>query len=161
MLCFNIRCKVVPCDCDMGLGRSLTTVNGYQLTTKGWRPRLGVRMDLASGDRDAADPRLEAFNPLFPGNSYSGAVGLLGPTNVTDLTPTLTMRPWPRVALVVEVPSYWRTPTADGVYAPDLRVLIPPAAGAGTYVGTNPGVLVDWQVTRHCQLQGAITRFLP
>ena len=80
---------------------------------------------------------------------------------MTDLTPTLTMRPWPRVALVVEVPSYWRTSTADGVYAPDLRVLIPPAAGAGTYVGTNPGVLVDWQVTRHCQLQGAITRFLP
>jgi len=71
------------------------------------------------------------------------------------------MRPWRSVALVVEVPSYWRTSTADGVYAPDLRVLIRPDAGEGTYVGTNPGVLVDWQITRHCQLQGAITRFLP
>ena len=133
----------------------------YQPSTKGWRPRLGLRMDLASGDGDAADPRLGAFNPLFPGNSYSGAVGLLGPTNLTDLTPTLTIRPWRSVALVVEVPSYWRTSTADGVYAPDLRVLFRPDAGEGTYVGTNPGVLADWQITRHCQLQGAITRFLP
>src|SRR6185436_20228758 len=118
-------------------------------------------MDLATGDRNAADPRLEAFNPLFPGNSYAGAVGLFGPTNMTDLTPTLTLRPRPGVTFIVEVPSYWRTSTADGVYAADLRVLIPPDAGAGRYVGTNPGVLVDWQVTRHCQLQGAITRFLP
>lgn len=140
---------------------AFATETGYQLTTRGWRPRLGVRADLASGDRDAADPRLEAFNPLFPGNSYSGAVGLLGPTNVTDLTPTLTMRPWRSVALVAEAPSYWRTSTADGVYAPDLRVLFRPDAGPGTYVGTNPGVLVDWQITRHCQLQAAITRFLP
>jgi len=134
---------------------------GYQVTTRGWRPRLGLRMDLASGDRDAADPRLEAFNPLFPGNSYSGAVGLFGPTNLTDLTPTLTVRPWRSVALVAEVPSYWRTSTGDGVYAANLRVLFPPDAGAGKYVGSNPGVVVDWQVTRHCQLQGAITRFLP
>jgi len=140
---------------------AFATETGYLLTTRGWRPRLGVRADLASGDRNADDPRLEAFNPLFPGNSYSGAVGLLGPTNVTDLTPTLTMRPWRSVTLVAEGPSYWRTSTADGVYAPDLRVLFPPDAGQGRYIGTNPGVLVDWQVTRHCQLQGALTRFLP
>ena len=27
-------------------------------------------------------------------------------------------------------------------------------------MGTNPGVLVVWQATRHLQLQGVITRFL-
>ena len=44
---------------------------------------------------------------------------------------------------------------------PTLRVLFRPEVGTGTYVGTNPGVLVVWQATRHLQLQGAITRFLP
>jgi len=140
---------------------AFATETGYQATTRGWRPRLGLRMDLATGDRNAADPRLEAFNPLFPGNSYSGAVGLFGPTNLTDLTPTLTLRPLRNVTLVAEAPSYWRTSSADGVYAADLRLLFRPDAGEGRYVGTNPGVLVDWQATRHCQLQAAITRFLP
>jgi hypothetical protein len=133
---------------------------GYRIATSGWRPRVSLRVDVASGDRDAGDPRLQSFNPLFPGNSYSGAVGLLGPTNLTDLTPALTM--WPRSNLTIgfEAPSYWRTSTGDGIYATDLRLLIPPGAGAGKYVGTNPGVLIVWQVTPHLQFQGVVTRFL-
>ena len=136
------------------------TETGYQLASRGWRPRVSVRADIASGDRDRADPQLQAFNPLFPGNSYSGAVGLLGPTNLTDLTPSLTMSPMANLTVGVEAPSYWRTSEADGVYGTDLRLLIPPAAGHGKYVGTNPGVLVVWQATRHLQLQGVVTRFL-
>ena len=139
---------------------AFATETGYRLSTGGWRPRVHVRVDIASGDRDLSNPRLEAFNPLFPGNSYSGAVGLLGPTNLTDFTPALTVRPHPSLTVGFEAPSYWRTSTTDGVYGTDLRLLIPPRAGEGKYVGTNPGVLVVWQATRHWELQGAITRFL-
>jgi hypothetical protein len=39
-------------------------------------------------------------------------------------------------------------------------VLIPPTVGTAKYVGTNPGIFAVWQATRHCQLQGAITRFI-
>jgi hypothetical protein len=69
---------------------------------------------------------------------------------------------WPRSNLTIgfEAPSYWRTSTGDGIYATDLRLLIPPGAGAGKYVGTNPGVLIVWQVTPHLQFQGVVTRFL-
>jgi hypothetical protein len=139
---------------------AFATETGYQLARTGWRPRASVRADIASGDRDAADPQLESFNPLFPGNAYSGAVGLLGPTNLTDLTPALTMRPRDGLTVGVEAPSYWRTSSADGVYGTDLRMLIPPSAGSGKYVGTNPGVLIVWQATSHLQLQGVLTRFL-
>jgi hypothetical protein len=139
---------------------AFATETGYRIVTAGWRPRLSVRVDVASGDDDPLSPRLESFNPLFPGNSYSGAVGLLGPTNLTDFTPSVVMSPRPDLVIGFEAPSYWRTSTADGVYATNLRLLVPPEAGTGKYVGTNPGVFVVWQVTRHCQLQGVITRFL-
>jgi hypothetical protein len=139
---------------------AFATETAYRVATGGWRPRVSVRVDLASGDGDAAEPRLEAFDPLFPGNSYSGAVGLLGPTNLTDLTPALTMAPRSNLTIGVEAPSYWRTSAGDGVYATDLRPLIRPEAGRGRYVGTNPAVLAVWQATRHWQLQGAVTRFL-
>ena len=140
---------------------AFATETGLRLSANGWQPRLSVRADVASGDDTRADPRLQAFNPLFPGNSYSGAVGLLGPTNLSDLTPSVRVRPWPTFTLSFEAPSYWRTSTGDGIYATDSRPLIPPEAGSGNYVGTNPGLIVVWQVTPHLQLQGAVTRFLP
>ena len=139
---------------------AFATETGYRFPSARWRPRLSIRTDIASGDRDANDPRLESFNPLFPGNAYSGAVGLLGPTNLTDFTPALTVSPRRDLTIGVEAPSYWRTSTGDGVYATDLRVLFPPEAGTGKYVGTNPAALIVWQPTRHLQLQGVITRFL-
>jgi hypothetical protein len=140
---------------------ALASETAYQLVSTPGRPRLSVRADVASGDRDAGDPRLQAFNPLFPGNSYAGAVGLLGPTNLTDLTAAVTT--WPRedLTLAFEAPSYWRTSTGDGVYATDLRLLVRPEAGSERYVGTNPGVMAIWQATAHWQLQGVATRFVP
>jgi hypothetical protein len=139
---------------------AFATETAYQVTATGWRPRVSVRSDVASGDQDPADPQLQAFNPLFPGNSYSGAVGLLGPTNLTDLTPALTIRPRPDLTVGIEAPSYWRTSATDGVYATDLRLLIRPGAAGGHYVGTNPGALAVWQATPHWQVQGVVTRFL-
>jgi hypothetical protein len=139
---------------------AFVTETGYRWTSVAWRPRVGVRSDIASGDEDPRDPELQSFNPLFPGNSYSGAVGLLGPTNLTDFTPSLTFVPRRNLVIGIEAPSYWRTSTGDGVYSTDLRVLIRPEAGSGRYVGTNPGVVVVWRATTHLEFQGAITRFL-
>jgi hypothetical protein len=139
---------------------AFSTETGYRISQTHWKPRLSVRADIASGDKNGTDPRLQAFNPLFPGNSYAGAIGLFGPTNLTDLTPALRLLPHQRVVLILECPSYWRTSLGDGIYATDLRLLIPPGAGQGSYVGSNPGIAPIWQVTRHITLQGAITRFL-
>jgi len=139
---------------------AFVTETGYRWTSAAWRPRIAVRSDIASGDDDPRNASLQSFNPLFPGNSYSGAVGLLGPTNLTDFTPSLTFLPRRDLVIGLEAPSYWRTSSADGVYSTDLRVLIRPEAGSGKYVGTNPGVIVVWRPTTHLEFQGAITRFL-
>jgi hypothetical protein len=139
---------------------AFATETAYRGRSVRWRPRLSVRADIASGDADPGDPRLGSFNPLFPGNSYSGATGLLGPTNLADLTPAFTFALRSNVTVGLEAPSYWRTSVHDGVYGTNLRPLIRPEAGDGAYVGTNPGGLVVYQATRHLQLQGVVTRFL-
>jgi hypothetical protein len=141
-------------------GWALATELGYRFVKNRFRPRLGLRFNSASGDKDAADNRLESFNPMFPGTSYSGAVGLLGPTNLTDITPSIQVILLRNLILSFESPAYFRTSTADGVYGIDLLLLLRAYPGGASYVGSNPGFAVVWNTTRHFSVSGAITRFL-
>jgi hypothetical protein len=86
---------------------------------------------------------------------------MLGPTNLTDLTPAVSFMVQKSLMLSFELPSHWRTSVGDGLYRPDQRVLLPSGAGQGKYVGTNPGVIAVWQATNHLQFQGAVTRMIP
>jgi hypothetical protein len=134
---------------------------GFRLTSKGWRPRVGLRANGASGDRDARDPSMQSFNPLFPGASFAGPIGLFGATNMIDVTPFASFVPARTLIIGVERPMYWRTSTGDGLYNTTLRPVLPPGAGTGRYVGATFGVLAIWQTTAHVQLSGAVMRLVP
>jgi hypothetical protein len=138
-------------------GLALSTETGYRFRRR-WSPRASVRVNAASGDRDAAEPTLQSFNPLFPGASYAGIMGLFGPTNMTDLTPAFTISPRTGLVIGFEQPNYWRTSAGDGLYNVDLRVMIRPTAGTGRYVGSSFNIFVLWQATRHLQITGAVLR---
>jgi hypothetical protein len=142
-------------------GWGLSAENSVRVRAWPLRPRFTLRVNAASGDRDAADPRLQSFNPLFPGNAYSGLVGLLGPTNLSDVTPAVQLLAPHRLVFVVEVPSYFRTSVGDGIYNIELRPLPVPATNPGRYVGSNPAFVAVWNWTTHLSLTGVITRFLP
>ena len=66
-------------------------------------PRLGFRANVTSGDKDRNDPDSQTFSPLFPGTAYSGRIGLIGPSNVIDTTPTLRLRLHPRRQWIVRL----------------------------------------------------------
>jgi hypothetical protein len=138
---------------------ALASENGVRMNGWPWRPRVSVRVNSASGDHDPDDPALESFNPLFPGNSYSGLVGLWGPTNLSDVTPAVQLVPSRRLAIVFESPAYFRTSVHDGLYSIDLRPLLNGRANDHRFVGTNPGVVVSWSATPHLTLIGVISRF--
>jgi hypothetical protein len=140
---------------------AFSSESGYRFINARWKPRVSVRVDIASGDKDPKDPALQSFNPLFPGNSYAGIVGMLGPTNLTDLTPAVSFMVRKSLMLNFEMPSYWRTSLGDGVYSPDQRLLLPPSVGQGKYVGSNLGISAIWQPKVHLEFQGAVSRLFP
>ena len=88
-----------------GLGAA--SDSGYHFAQAKFSPRLGLRANLTSGDKDRADPISQTFSPLFPGTAYAGRIGLLGPSNLMDLTPTLRLRLNRRVYFWPEH-SFWR-----------------------------------------------------
>lgn len=135
--------------------------NSYRVNQWPFRPRFTLRVNAASGDRDPADPRLQSFNPLFPGNSYSGLVGLFGPTNLSDITPAAQFVLPRRVSLVFEMPTYFRTSVRDAIYNISLQPLIVIPGSRARQVGTNPGVVGIWPATRHLTFTGVISRLLP
>ena len=121
---------------------------------------MSLRTDFASGDRDPANPELQSFNPLFPGNSYSGAVGLFGPTNLTDLTAAVTFAPRSNLTIGFEAPATGARQLGTA-YATDLGCWSRRLSGRARRRAPTPSVpSPGWQPTRHLQLQGVITRFI-
>jgi hypothetical protein len=125
---------------------------GYTLTTIPWRPRLGIQLDAASGDKNPNDHQLDTFNPLFPNGYYVTLAGYTGYVNFIHLKPSLTVHPAEGLQLLTAIGMQWRETTADAVY---LQPNIPVAGTAGRpgrYTGTYLQLRADWVATRHISL---------
>lgn len=130
----------------------ISTDTGYSFGLGRWSIRIGLRADIGSGDDNLRDGTLGTLNPLFPKLAYFNQAALLGPSNVMDLQPMLTIRPSQNLALTVGYDFLWRTTTADAIYT---GTGIPIAGTAGQpdrYTGSQVAVDVAWQVDRHFQI---------
>ncbi|HJW45514.1 MAG TPA: alginate export family protein [Lysobacter sp.] len=118
---------------------------GYTFA-QNWQPRIGLQLDVASGDRRAGDARLQTFNPLFPNGSYSfSRAGLTGYVNLLQLKPSVQIAPTDKLVLGIAHAIVWRDTTTDAVYLqPD--VAIDGTAGvAGRRTGTYLQLRADWR----------------
>src|SRR5580765_7815431 len=62
---------------------------GYTWETT-WKPRLGLRFNVISGDVDANDARQGTFNALYPNPGYFNDASLLRPANFIDVHPNIS-----------------------------------------------------------------------
>ena len=114
-----------------------------------WSPRVGLVLDVASGDKNPADPRLETFNALFQSGTYSGRAQLLGPSNAIRLEPTLTFAPARQAFVSSGWGFYWRRSVHDALYSIAGQVIVPSNGVTDRYEGSRPTVQIDWRLTRH------------
>jgi len=112
-------------------------------------PRLGLVLDVASGDKNAADPNLQTFNALFQSGTYSGRAQLLGPSNSIRFEPSVTFAPARQVLVSAGWGFYWRHSIYDALYSISGQVIVPSNGVPNRYEGSRPTAQIDWQVTRH------------
>jgi hypothetical protein len=87
----------------------------------GWKPKLALRVDVGSGDRNPNDNKQGTYAPLFPKPlTYNGD---LGPHNLTVFQPMLTVQPTTKLTLDFSVAGLWRTSIHDGIYSLGGQVL--------------------------------------
>ena len=129
---------------------------GMMLGSVSGRPRIGLRADAASGDKDPTKPGLQTFNPLFPIGNYFGVLADTGPgpVNFYDLHPNVHEDFSHGITATADWVVYWRQSLKDGVYNVPGSLLVPYIAGnAARFVGHRPGIEVRWQRDVHFYMQ--------
>ena len=122
---------------------------GYSLESIKFRPRLGLKADITSGDRNPTDTTLGTFNALFPKGAYFSEADLLGPYNLMDLHPSLDLDLSERVIIITDLDFFWRQSTRDGIYGIPGNLIRTGQTSTARYIGNHASVQVEWQLNRH------------
>jgi hypothetical protein len=132
---------------------------GYSLEALPTRPRFGLQANATSGDSNPRSSDLQTFNPLFPRGAYFSQANLVGPLNLVDLHPGLTLRPAEGLDCTLDWDFFWRESLGDGLYQPSTALLISGDGNPARYVGSQGAFLVQWQAERHATFAATYSHF--
>ena len=112
------------------------------------KPTVGLLVDWSSGDVAETEAQ-ETFAAPYPSGRFSGAGSRLGPSNLINAAPILTLHFPAEVRLQLKSHLFWRSTTTDGIYA---IWGVPLRDGSGTsaqFVGAMPEAVLSWKMRRH------------
>lgn len=96
---------------------------------------------------------------LFPRGSYFTKSALVGPANHIDLHPSVELHPTDSLTGTLENDIFWRESTRDGIYGPAVNLLRSGATSRASYVGTQPGVTLEYEFNRHLSFVANYSHF--
>ncbi len=140
------------------LAWTVASNTGYTLENVAWKPRVGLKLNVASGDNDASDGQLGTFNPLFPRNNYFSDANLLAPYNFFDVYPTISVKPLEALTITAGWDAFFRYSTDDAVFSP-TGIVIPAGASDDCFVGSTLSLVADWAINRHLSLTASYAHF--
>lgn len=138
--------------------RSVLASAGYTLRTT-WSPRVYAEINYASGDSDASDNTLEAFDDMYPtAHLYYGYNDLVGLRNLQSLRLGASAVPWRRLTLAVDFHTYRLASANDNLYnVAGVATVMAPVGGAATRrVGEEVDVTFTMPVAQTLTFAGGV-----
>jgi hypothetical protein len=128
----------------------------YTFSNTRLQPVIGLKTELISGDKRYDDDRLQTFNPLFPRGAYFGLAALVGPANLTDVHPSLTLTWTKQLEMTVDYDLFWRYSRHDGLYGVNGSLIYSGRNISGKFVGGQPAIHFSWAVSHflHVTIEG-------
>jgi hypothetical protein len=131
------------------LAWTVATDTGCTAASAPFKPRVGLKADIASGDGNPSDDRLTTFNALFPKQPYFSEASVIAPANIIDIHPSIALQLPHSVTFTTDVDFFWKQRVEDAVYAPPGRPLVPAGQSEARYVGTQVNAELEWQINRN------------
>jgi hypothetical protein len=132
----------------------------YELVRKPWRPSIGLKLELTSGDDRAGDNEVNSFNPMFVNPAYYSLATTITPVNMKSIHPSLTLHPTAKVKLYFEWASFWRESKNDGLYSPP-RFLARDGVGVSeSKIGNQMGAQIGYEIGRHMSFDADVSYFI-
>ena len=116
-------------------------------------PRLGVRVDAASGGGTFTSGTVRGFQPLYASSGYLGEGQLLGASNLLLVTPSVSVAPVRGAELTAEYGFARRLDERDAAYAGAMRAYAGTEAVGGHALGGLLRVRGEWAATSTVSLQ--------
>ena len=108
---------------------------GYSPAALPLKARLGIQVDVATGDRHPGDATLGTFNPLFPNGYYFTLGGFTGYSNLIHVKPSLTRHPSERLSVATAGGLQWRLRRADAIFMQPVRPVAGTAGRGSRWTG--------------------------
>ena len=139
---------------------------GYNWLEAKLKPRLGVRADMITGDRNPNDPDLQTFNPLFLNAVYYGWPGTFTAANLATLASSVRLTLPSQSMITLNYIAFWRQQQEDGIYAPGQTLTVPPVTSseeqlvADRFIGNQLELILDLKISQHVGALITYNRFL-
>lgn len=125
-----------------------------------WSPRLGLRLDAASGDRRRGDGELNSFDAPYPNTSYLSTSSAYWPGNAWSVFPLLILHPDPKLSLYLGAQSMNRMSGQDGFYyAAQSPIVVP--AGKGQVMMRQIYSRLRWEPVRNWVVSATVIHQMP
>lgn len=124
---------------------TVSSNTSYQFDALRFKPTIGLKTEIISGNKTYGDDTIETFNPLFPKGAYFGLAALIGPSNLIDLHPSVDFEINSKLNVTVDYDVFWRYSTHDGIYAPNLQLIYSGQDSSDRFIGTQWGTEIGYQ----------------
>lgn len=138
---------------------TVASVTGFTFPSIAWQPRISLSANIASGDDDPNDKKLNTFNPLYPNLSYFEEAALLAPQNFFNIDPSISFKQHESVKFSFDWNFFWRLTQNDAVYVRGLKPLPRTLGVDGNFVTHALTTNMDWEINRHLGLGLSYSHF--